>query len=139
MKIVSHFSYGSATPSRQDRLNKTDTYCGHEKRAGTIIIENLPLPEDIENWSLRCCGNKLYLRIGVARVHPKDDFNRKDGLRVATENMETVAATIETIFINSVRIRVEFVTELGNIRISYTMGVPSRPRLDSQTIIGCNC
>lgn len=140
MRLVGHFSYGAETPTKRERLIGKMGGFWKLQKAGTLVIDGVPELADMQNWILNFIaggGCTVEFEIGLSRVHPKDDFVRKEGFKIAEANRKRMMATIESVGATKDVVRIEFQTEQGSFWVRFpTNG--SRPQLDGQTFIDCN-
>lgn len=88
MKAIRHFHYGEFTPTFKERLVShpfADKYY-------TAVIDNCPTNHNLVKALIACLTEQnfgIVLHVGVARLHPGDSYNKKTGVKVATEDSKT--------------------------------------------------
>lgn len=81
MKAIRHFNFGERTPKKEERNEWHD--------AKTVVVENCPSASDLKKIVAQQLENgrpiEFPLQVGIARLHPNDQYNKKIGVKVATE------------------------------------------------------
>lgn len=105
MKAVFHYNDGAHTPPTHQRMRK-----GYWK-SYTFVVENIPtrdqvlklLPDMIASAQ---SSNSLVitLKVGSSVVHPKDQFQRKIGLRLAEEALRDELFVFEAVYVTTDKI-----------------------------------
>jgi hypothetical protein len=79
-------------PHRHETLPRAVRLKGPYEQPRTIILDGLPSYDEVSkamaSWILTDHNLAFMIRIGVAKLHPKDDFCRKEGLEVAKKNLK---------------------------------------------------
>jgi len=89
LRIVRQHSHGSDTPSTEDRknLDKLGAIPPY-----TLIVENFPTHDDVVELILCTQPDSwiMSVNMGISVVHWKDQFSRKDGLKLAGSRLKEV-------------------------------------------------
>jgi hypothetical protein len=99
MRVVEHQSYGPDTPTRKQRMAQQAFGKAFRDEAHTIVIDGVPDAADIRKIAGALVNRQVtqyIFSIGVSQVHPKDDFIRKVGMKIATENMHNFFAELKS-------------------------------------------
>jgi len=116
MKIVHHDTFGGQTPRFEDRK--------HSFSPRTVVMEDLPSLQEVLDASKYLLGGgspSFSVLIGVSKLHPRDQFSRKEGLRLATSRMARVDLWLENVSVHQSEVHVAFKTQDGRFcALKYT-------------------
>lgn len=141
LRIVHHESFGNRTPPQDIRREEALAKHGFDdKQRGTLVIEDVPEVSDMASFAANFLSGAqsimLTFRVGKARLHPLDDFNRKKGLATAMASFTETKALIERVYAQKGALRIDFQLvdkpEKG-FSLAYQDG--KRPRLLWQDIL----
>lgn len=128
MRIVYHHNIGQTgyTPPRALRKNS--------ERSFTIVMDNIPNHDQAIHTLIPAMRNgaaletAVEMQIGVAIVHPNEQFVRRTGVRLATAALQTeLVKIIGVVFIPDGRMVIHY--ELNNIQFSIIIHGTGRAQL----------
>jgi hypothetical protein len=112
MRLIEHVSYGAYTPSRKARQRASKGLARlSQEEAYTFVLDGIPDTSELQTAVInliRGTKEQYLVTIGVSRVHPKDDFNRKTGLRIALANLSMFTAEIDSFSYYGDEMRIKF-------------------------------
>ena len=133
-KIIQHNSWGSFTAPKNERK------CQFSFRPSTQYIDQIP-PYDKWVDAMHVLGQgtpvKVKLLVGEARVHPDDEYKKKEGIQVAMTNAKEDLYDVNSITIrDDYSIHVDISSEDFSIALSIHKN--SGPRLKGMIRRGKN-
>lgn len=99
MKFIYHSSFGSKTPDRHQRRNL--------RRAGTVVIDAPEMAVMVDAAVKFITSGRhpvVEVGIGIATVHPDDQFSKKKGIETAEKNSQTVVFKVLNLEVQTQRL-----------------------------------